>query len=258
MSYPATVSDFQLDTYDVTVGRFRAFVDAGMGTQINPPAAGAGAHAKIAGSGWDSTWNQSLRANTAALKAGLACDATHQTWTDTAGANENLPINCVSWYEAFAFCIWDGGYLPTEAEWNYAAAGGDYQRPYPWGPNDTPTIDCTYANYYQAATMTYCVQNANAGAANDVGSESPMGNARWGHTDLAGNMYNWVLDWYADTYPNPCDDCANLTPSGFGRVERGGAYSSPSARVKTGFRNKALAEDTVRNPDHGFRCARSP
>ncbi len=49
-----------------------------------------------------------------------------------AGSNENQPINCVTWYEAFAFCISDGGYLPTAAEWNYAAAGGSDQRAYPF------------------------------------------------------------------------------------------------------------------------------
>jgi formylglycine-generating enzyme required for sulfatase activity len=51
MSYPATVADFYLDKYEITVGRFRQFVNAGMGTQASPPAAGAGAHSLITGSG---------------------------------------------------------------------------------------------------------------------------------------------------------------------------------------------------------------
>jgi formylglycine-generating enzyme required for sulfatase activity len=87
-SYPATVSDFYLDKYEITVGRFRAFVNAGMGTQASPPAAGAGAHPGITGSGWDSTRNTNLSANTAALTTALKCDATYPTWTDTAGGNE--------------------------------------------------------------------------------------------------------------------------------------------------------------------------
>ena len=56
----------------------------------------------------------------------LKCYPGYQTWLDTPGTptEEDYPINCIDWYEAFAFCIWDGGYLPTEAEWGYAAAGG--------------------------------------------------------------------------------------------------------------------------------------
>jgi hypothetical protein len=67
-----------------------------------------------------------LAANRAALISTVKCnsDSRYQTWTDAAGANENKPMNCVTWHEAMAFCIWDGGYLPTELEWNYAASGG--------------------------------------------------------------------------------------------------------------------------------------
>jgi len=140
---PATVSDFRLDLYEVTVGRFRKFVNAGGGTQSTPPVVGAGAHPKIAQSGWGLNWYQNLPVDTAALKASLACDGAFHTWTDNPGANETRPIGCVDYYVAFAFCIWDGGRLPTEAEWNYAAAGGDEQREYPWGSG----VDLSFASY---------------------------------------------------------------------------------------------------------------
>lgn len=240
-SYPATVSSFTLDKYEVTVGRFRMFVESGRGTLSNPPTSGAGAHTRIPGSGWDPSWNSNLTANAAALSAALQCDAQHQTWTTAPGANESLPINCVSWYEAFAFCIWDGGYLPTEAEWNYAAAGGGEQRAYPWSiPPGSTMIDCSYANY-----------DACGGSINRVGSESPKGDAKWGHA-LGGNVWEWVLDQHV-AYSPVCDDCAALAPAGQ-RVNRGGAFSFDPSYVRTayrGFESPASHYATI-----GVRCAR--
>ncbi len=159
-NYPATVDDFYLDKYEITVGRFRAFVNAGMGTQAKPPAAGVGAHPGINDSGWDSTWNANLVANTAALTTALKCSANYQTWTDAAGSNESKPANCLDWYTAFAFCAWDGGRLPTEAEWNYAASGGSEQRYYPWSkPATSVTIDASYAVYAGTAAHRTSVQS---------------------------------------------------------------------------------------------------
>jgi sulfatase modifying factor 1 len=76
----ATVGDFRLDKYEVTVGRFRAFVNAGEGTQASPPLPGAGVHKKIPGSGWSATWNAKLATDNAALIAALKCNPTYQTW----------------------------------------------------------------------------------------------------------------------------------------------------------------------------------
>ncbi len=248
---------FALDRFEVTVGRFRAFVAASMGTQANPPSSGDGAHPLIAGSGWKSDWNASLPADTTALSSVLKCHATNQTWTDTAGANETLPINCVDWYEAFAFCAWDEGRLPTEAEWNRAAAGGEEQRYYPWSapyPPGSTTIDPTFAAY----------ECTGDGSAEDncaftdiltVGARSPKGDGRWGQADLSGNMYEWNLDVYDLSHLNPCDNCANLT-SATTRVKRGGNYDSSTSSVRVAVRN----DDTPSVPDDdiGLRCARTP
>jgi formylglycine-generating enzyme required for sulfatase activity len=256
MMYPATVSSFRLDTYEVTVGRFRQFVNAGMGTQQSPPSFGAGAHSQIPGSGWDPTWNASLAADTAALIAAVKCDATYQTWTDTAGANDGLPINCINWFDAFAFCAWDGGFLPTEAEWNYAASGGAEQRAYPWSnPPSSLTIDCSYANYrVDIPVGTFCVAGS-VSYLNRVGSESPNGDAKWGQADMGGNAYEWNLDWYVSSYTDPCSDCAALTGITYRSCRSGDAVAT-AQQLRTGARFSC--QPTPRSHAMGMRCARVP
>jgi sulfatase modifying factor 1 len=249
--YPATVSAFRLDKYEVTAGRFRAFVEAGMGTQASPPQPGAGAHANIGGSGWSASWNTSLVADKAALVAAVKCDSMYQTWTDTPAANEHRPMSCIDWYEAMAFCAWDGGYLATEAEWNYAAAGGDQQRAYPWSsPASSLTLDGSYASYK-------CLGDGTAGCAVTdlvaVGNK-PLGDGRWGQSDLAGNVREWTLDWLA-SYATPCTNCANATISSY-RVIRGGSYVVAPANLRAGYRSNA--PPTGRSSGIGVRCARPP
>jgi formylglycine-generating enzyme required for sulfatase activity len=237
------VSAFRLDKYEVTVGRFRSFVETGEGTRQHPPTATAGAHVKIPGSGWDSSWNINLTMDASSLIAAVKCDPA-RAWTDVPGTNEGLPMNCVTWYEAAAFCSWDGGYLPTEAEWNFAAAGGDEQRAYPWStPPASTAIDCAHANY--------------AGCVSGVGyvGDRANGDGKWGQSDLAGNALEWILDWAADPYPTAnCDDCANLLPA-TGRILRGGSVLYDVTFQRASLR-KALVP-TSRFADVGFRCARN-
>ena len=254
MSFPATLTSFAMDTYEVTVGRFRAFVNAGKGTQQDPPAEGAGAHPKLPNSGWSSTWNTNLPVNKSALITAIKCNQTN--WTDAVGANENKPMNCVNWYEAMAFCIADGGYLPTEAEWNYVASGGREQRSYPWStPASSTAIDCTRANYkIDMPTGMHCVNGATGGT-NQVGSESPTGDGRWGHADLAGNVWEWTLDYFTTAYLMPCDDCANLMP-GTSRVLRGGGYFVIASSLRTAYRG--FLSPANRDAGFGIRCARNP
>jgi len=263
MSFPATVSTFRLDAYEVTVGRFREFVNAGMGTQANPPAAGAGGRALngMAGQGgWDPAWNANLVIHTGTLVNKLACDATLSTWTDTPGGNENRPINCISWYEASAFCAWDGGFLPTDAEWNHAAAGGSEQRAYPWSspPSSLTNDDATYASYYVDAIKECYGDMVSGCAVTDlvpVGTK-PAGVGRWGQSDLGGNVWEWTLDWFASPYAQtPCADCANLTPATY-RVIRGGSLVKDVSGLRTGFRAYTVAPNF--DGSVGARCARRP
>jgi formylglycine-generating enzyme required for sulfatase activity len=240
-----TVSTFALDTFEVTVGRFRRFVDTYNGT---PPPEGAGQHPLIPGTGWQSAWNVNLGRSKAWLNAELSfCSGTSHgvgdhSWTDIPGSHENAPITCVSWYMAFAFCIWDDGRLPTEAEWEYAAAGGTENRLYPWGsaPPDASRI-------------------ASSGAPWAAVGSTPMGNGRWGHRDLAGDVAEWVFDrindrWYSSGGAT-CVDCANSTGPLHARVFRGGGWLDFDGNVRSAGRSyEDPATATVLS---GFRCARS-
>lgn len=251
-AHPATVSTFRLDLFEVTVGRFRAFVEAGMGTQAAPPAAGAGAHPKIPESGWKSEWDQYLPANTAALTSMI--DGFGATWTSEPGANETKPIVQVPWLVAFAFCAWDGGRLPTRAEYNYAAVGGAQQRVYPWSspptsttiaPNEQANYDCAFdaPSFTCPATrcslppqQSPCTGTIQANCLADGGTcvtpscfgcegaadIAPVGHytkgvGRWGHFELAGNVKELVLDRHpgGNGAPpdGPCVDCALLMPA---------------------------------------------
>ena len=256
MGYPATVSGFRLDKYEVTVGRFREFIEAGMGTQQRPPGPGAGIHPMIANSGWDPAWNTSLAATSADLMTSIRCDSVFETWTALPGGNESRPINCISWFEAMAFCAWDGGFLPTEAEWNYAAAGGSVARAYPWSnPASTLTLDPTYASYYDGVN---CMGDGNPACTRSdllTAGSKPLGDGFWGQSDLGGNVWEWVLDWSAMPYPTAnCDDCANLTPTGV-RVLRGGGFYGSEGFMRGATRTNAR-DPSYRFLDYGVRCAR--
>jgi formylglycine-generating enzyme len=260
----ATVSGFRLDKYEVTVGRFRQFVAAyNNNTWTNRVTKGAGKHAHLNGgqglansgtgggfeSGWDDT---SYNGNVRPIDANLSCDSAYATWTASVGGNENKPINCVNWYEAEAFCIWDGGFLPSEAEWEYVAAGGDEQREYPWGTT-APGTDSSYAIsycYYPSGSRS-CTGTANIAA---VGYAS-QGEGRWHQLDLAGNVAEWNVDWSVSAYGNPCTDCAFLSGASYPyRGARGHGFSDGPGLPPV----RGDATPTGRSRALGFRCARTP
>jgi formylglycine-generating enzyme len=247
-SFPATVSDFRLDRFEITVGRFRAFVAA---YPRSKPEAGAGAHPLIDGSGWDAAWDGNLPAD---LKGAMVqCNSPYRTWTNTPSANENLPMNCITWYEAFAFCAWVGGRLPTEAEWNYAAAGESEHRAYPWGSAAPDAAHAVYDCTGDGSTSGFCAFTDIL----KVGSK-PAGDGRWGQADLAGSMWEWTLDGYG-SYPNPspkiCTNCANLEDATL-RVIRGGSWNGGASNLLSYGRD--FSAPTGRSYGYGARCARTP
>jgi formylglycine-generating enzyme required for sulfatase activity len=248
-----------MDKYLVTVGRFRQYVNYLTGNTGAPPANGSGIHTHLNGgrglansgaagafeTGWDATdWDTYIATgagapstwNTYLSDCGLS-----STWTISAGTHENLPINCLDWYQAYAFCIWDGGFLPSEAEWEYVAAGGSQELEYPWGSTD-PGTSSLYA-IYENDDMTAAVGSASLGA------------ATWGQLDMAGNVDEWNLDWYA-TYVDPCADCAYLSSTS-NRVIRGGSCESTGTSL---LQPPSRSDDFPADIEEwiGFRCARRP
>ncbi|MDB5212758.1 MAG: hypothetical protein JWO86_685 [Myxococcaceae bacterium] len=247
---PATVSGFRLDKYLVTVGRFRQFVNAWNGGTGYVPPQGSGVHTHLNGhkglamSGQPATFETGWAdaSNIAPTDANLVRCGSSSTWSvPPPAARENLPINCVTWQEAYAFCIWDGGFLPSEAEWEYAAAGGAMQRKYPWGATD-PGTGNQYAIYGGTAVPIARVGTATLGA------------GRWGQLDLVGDLWEWNLDWSA-TYASPCIDCAFLTASTY-RIKRGGSFQDDASSLLPAQRSSVLP--AVRYVDVGIRCARTP
>ena len=234
-SSAAKISPFLLDKFEVTVGRMRQFVNIFSDLNLKN-GDGKSQHIKE-DSGWDT--NNAMPVDTDSLVAQLKCSGT--TWSDTLNSNNALPANCVSFNVAYAFCIWDKARLPTEAEWNFAAAGGDEERVYPWKPPlSGPAITDDYANY----------GNANPGPI-AVGSK-PMGDGRWDQSDLSGNVVEWTLDYYGD-YPAVCEDC--LGTSVGDRTFRGGSYDAAVGEFLLGSLRNYGNPSTVR-PGIGFRCAR--
>jgi formylglycine-generating enzyme required for sulfatase activity len=247
----------------VTVGRFRQFVGAWNGGNGFLPAAGSGKHVYLNNGkgladsanpgGYEPGWATSDNGTVAPTNGNLQCDSSFQTWTSSPGSQENLPINCVTWPEAYAFCIWDGGFLPSETERLYAQAGGSQQLEYPWGSAD-PGTGNQYAIYG-------CYYPNQSGSCNDVTSIAPVGTPKqgagvWGQLDLAGNLWDWNLDWFA-SYQNPCTDCAFLTPvSTTDRVERGGYWGGVVTKL-TGW-SRTSDMPVQRGSYLGFRCARAP
>jgi formylglycine-generating enzyme required for sulfatase activity len=246
-----TVSTFGLDKYEVTVGRFRRFVqgyDAWRATG-NPPA-GASTHPLIPGSGWQESWNASLPNSAAELSSALQCGSL-ATWTVSAASNEQRPINCLNWYMSFAFCHWDGGRLPTEVEWEYAAAGGSENRTYAWGNSPVPDdSDATYAVYNCLPAAGECV----VADLLPVGSK-PLGQARFGHRDIAGSLWEWLIDWHTPSYPATVPANYAKIDMGTHRIFRSGSWQGGAQYLPAAYR---LAQSPqIFADDYGARCARN-
>jgi len=277
-SVAVTVSPFWMDRYEVTVARFRRFVDAYEGWRAaDNPKEGYGAHPAVATSGWPIGWSTpgviegfakpiyvrpASRADLIASITKASCAGT-TTWSEAAGPTDNMPINCVNYWLAYLYCIWDGestsSRLPTEAEWNAAAAGGDQQRAYPWSEPPASRDIKGKAEFGFGDRLPF-----------EVGA-SVDGRGRWKTLDLAGNVWEWVRDssapptdgpsHYVDDLSDPIELLGDYDPATW-KVLRGGSFKDfscptcePQARLRTSAREVLRPYNSYN--DTGIRCVRT-
>ena len=154
------------------------------------------------------------------------------------------PVIHVTWEQARQYCEGQGGRLPTEAEWEYAARGTD-GRMFPWG-SDEP--NGSRANYGRPGG------SLDNGDTEEVGTHAD-GASPFGLQDMAGNVWEWVADWFSPTYygESPADDPRG-PDSGVTRVARGGSFGSASTELYSFYRTSFHPAESWSNV--GFRCAR--
>ncbi len=156
------------------------------------------------------------------------------------------PVTGVNWTDAQNFCAWRGAELPTEARWEKAARGGLVGMDYPWG-NESPS--CT-AGAINGAQFGSC-----SGKTLTVGSFTANG---YGLFDMAGNVWEWVADWYDGGYYGVSLENNPTGPETGGiKILRGGSWESTDYFIRSAFRSTSVPTYTF-GEFFGFRCARSP
>ena len=169
-------------------------------------------------------------------------EVTQQLFEKLRGANpskfigSDLPVEQVTWLEANAYCYKIGKRLPTEAEWEKAARGGTNTRYY-WGDR----VDPSYAWFSDnSEKMTHPVEQKKPNA--------------YGLYDLAGNVWEWVADWYGKSYyENSPKNNPKGPENGEERVLRGGSWYSSDNHLSSATRY--WSPPNTRNSNFGFRCA---
>jgi iron(II)-dependent oxidoreductase len=160
---------------------------------------------------------------------------------------EQHPINCVSHEQAGGFCRWRGARLPTEAEWERAARSTD-KRDFPWGRGPGSCVQAVMAQQGDEG----CGRGSSWPVASKAGDFSPDGTF-----DMAGNVREWVSDWYDPEFYRGGPTRGPMGPAeGELRVARGGSWGDiEGARLRTTARQGM--KPSTRSPFLGFRCARA-
>jgi formylglycine-generating enzyme required for sulfatase activity len=193
-----------------------------------------------------------VRAYSACVRAG-ACERPHKrrlfkyrgTWDKP--LDKSYPVNDVDWHQAKHYCHWAGKRLPTEAEWEKAARGTD-GRKYPWG---TPGAGCGYAVMDDGGDG--CGRDHPAPVCSVNAGSSPFGLC-----DMAGNLREWVSDWYApDAYARSDRKNPEGPARGKHKVLRSSDYDDSMLRNLRASR-RSHEDPYEANSEYGFRCVREP
>jgi len=228
---------YWIDETEVTNAMFALFVEA---TGYQTDAEKQGAAWVFDGAGWSEV---------------RGADWQHPQGSATQWSGlENHPVVNVSWNDASAYCKWAGAHLPSEAEWEKAARGTDGWT-YPWGEQEPAGTLLNFGdvNLYPEAAD----KNVNDGYkfTAPVGSYL-AGASPYGALDMAGNVWEWVNDWYRETYYRTAPTTNPPGPiNGEGRVLRGGSWNHDVHDIRASMRIWVNPSDAIDN--FGFRCSLS-
>jgi len=221
------LDNYYIDQYEVTNAEFAGFLND-QGNQMES----------------GTTWLDYEDDDVLILKLG-------EDWRPKSGF-DNHPVIEVTWFGARAYCQWRDARLPTEAEWEKAARGGLQGKLYSWG-NDFEDERGNFCDSNCPSEEAFLEYDDSFAYTAPVGSYESNG---YGLYDMAGNVWEWVADWYAaDYYQNSPEDYPQGPTQGKYRVLRGGSWLSSFWYLQSAYRGWFDPSDT--RDRIGFRCARS-